>query len=142
MASGKRTIILCVILHLYMIISAFLFQKFEYKSSEMETPHTDKAKISLMRDLNITEEEAEEIIDDIFTAKTKDQKIWMASVWKSFPKALWFVMTLFTTVGKFQFDIYSGNFSSERNETGEPSSDIEGETYRPHLHCTGMTLYV
>ena len=142
MASGKRTIILCVILHLYMIISAFLFQKFEYKSSEIETPHTEKVKMSLMRDLNITEEEAEEIIDDIFTAKTKDQKIWMASVWKSFPKALWFVMTLFTTVGKFKHDIYSGSFSSDSNEIGAPPSVIEGKIHRPHLHCTGTSLYV
>lgn len=102
MASVKRTIVLCLILHLYMISSAFLFQKFEYKSSEMDTPHTEKAKMSLMRDLNITEEQAEEIIDDIFTAKTEDQKMWMASVWQSFPKALWFVMTLFTTVGKLK----------------------------------------
>ncbi|XP_065051423.1 potassium channel subfamily K member 3-like [Rhopilema esculentum] len=99
MASAARTVILCAVLHGYIAAAALIFQLFEYKQVEESQPNIRRMKAILTMEYNISSVDAVELIRQITEANLKDHTIEMSSSWKSFPTSLWFVMTLFTTVG-------------------------------------------
>ena len=106
MASVARTVILCAVLHGYIAAAALIFQLFEYKQFEESQPNIRRLKAILTMEYNISSVDAVELIRQITEANLKDHRIEMSSSWKSFPTSLWFVMTLFTTVGEFSYIMY------------------------------------
>ena len=100
MAALRKTIILFIMLHLYIAFSALIFQHFEYQQNEEKSSNVGKMTLKLVKICNITAEKAGRIIHEILNAETNDQKKRMRESWKSFASSIWFVMTLFTTVGE------------------------------------------
>ena len=107
---GKKTLILLVVLHLYIAICAYAFQKLEYVEAKTQRPNLKRIAVNLSRRFNISGNDSLDIIQNILGAAEKDRKVFMSSSWNEFSKAFWFVTILFTTVGKFPCFVFIPSF--------------------------------
>lgn len=98
---GKKTLIFLVVLHVYISICAYAFQKLEFVEAKTQRPNLKTIAVNLSQRFNISGNDSLGIIQNILGAAEKDKKVYMQSSWDQFSKAFWFVTILFTTVGKF-----------------------------------------
>ena len=91
---------LCVLLHIYIAFSALIFQHFESEEGQQKISKLREMKSRLANVCHVTAETASRLIDETLYARTEDHNNEMRKSWENFASAVWFVMTLFTTVGK------------------------------------------
>lgn len=97
----RKTIILFLTLHVYIVLCALAFQKVEYVESKTKMPNLKGIAANMSQMFNITGNRSMELVSDILNAAKLDTKVGMNGAWNEFSKAFWFVTILFTTVGKF-----------------------------------------
>lgn len=100
MSSLKKTALLFIVLHIYIGLSALIFQHLEYQERQQKITNKENAISKLANTCNLTKEKAASIINRALTSEIVDRDDDMRESWNSFPSAVWFVMTLFTTVGE------------------------------------------
>ena len=97
---ARKTLILLVVLHVYIVICAFAFQKVEYVESEVSRPNLKGIAANMSVKFNISVNESMGLIQDVIDAAKLDTRVGMSAAWGEFSRAFWFVTILFTTVGK------------------------------------------
>ena len=100
MSQIRKTVILCIILHVYIAFSALVFQHCEYQVDLKATSKLAEMTLRLANVCNVTEAKASRIVEEILLARIEDHNDDMTKSWSDFASTIWFVMTLFTTVGK------------------------------------------
>ncbi len=103
-ADKRKTLILLIVLHLYIVACALAFQKLEYVKAETQQPNLKQISVNISNTFNVSNADAMILIRKIIAAEKVDRQVYMSSSWSQFTKAFWFVTILFTTVGKF-YDI-------------------------------------
>ena len=99
---ARKTLILFVVLHVYIVICAFAFQNVEYVESKVSMPNLKAIAANISRTFNVSGNYSMKLIRDIIDATKLDRNIGMSASWNEFSKAFWFVTILFTTVGELK----------------------------------------
>ena len=96
----RKTLILFAVLHVYIVVCAFAFQKVEFVESEISKPNLKKIAANMSSKFNISANSSMTLILEIIDAAKMDTKVGMSASWSEFSRAFWFVTILFTTVGR------------------------------------------
>lgn len=100
MGQIRQTVVLFLLLHVYIAFSALVFQHYEYRKIPKNGSEQDDMTSKFVSVCNLTSEAAARLIRETLAAKNEDRRDEMRESWRSFTSSVWFVMTLFTTVGK------------------------------------------
>jgi len=96
---ARKTLILFIVLHVYIVICAVAFQQVEQVKSEGSMHNLNKMAENMSRRFNISLNSSMRLIQQVIYAEKLDGKVEMSKSWSEFSKAFWFVTILFTTVG-------------------------------------------
>ena len=98
---ARKTLILFIVLHVYIVICAVAFQQVEQVKSEGSMHNLNKMAENMSRRFNISLNSSMRLIQQVIYAEKLDGKVEMSKSWSEFSKAFWFVTILFTTVGRY-----------------------------------------
>ena len=98
---ARKTLILFIVLHVYIVICAVAFQQVEQAKSEGSKPNLNELAENMSRRFNISVDSSMRLIQQVIYAEKLDVKVGMSESWSEFSRAFWFVTILFTTVGRY-----------------------------------------